>query len=452
MKKISAQSSMEFIMILVAVSAFSSAAVGIYLNASRIQSSSFEKLLGAGSNSSLSANAPAQAGNRGVYFSVYAPSIAYVNQSNSIMVVVYADNATLDYLSVSAPSVMHSPSAYSNATLSEAEVFPFSVVPERTGASNISISLAVTQHGSVLRYNKSVELYVEYAPFALAGSGQSSTAPALLSAALYPHSEFMLSSIDSGPALYNITEWSHCSYTGFFHQEESIQAECGNANWYFWIFSSSCYYNSGSSTVTYCIYENHKGASIDSIGAQDFYQYNITLSLYNTSKGIYLSSSLRNSSTALPLVSSVNGTRVGNVSISSSMSGYAPPQDYSYYLLNRSSSYEAVNSSSYSQYMQAYNNLNYVLNYYNDSGIGDSQLSTIQQMISSYNKESASIYNSAGAAAPCAIISSNGKVWYACKLISLEFDNITARFTFPPHQNSTSVVGGSNINIEQAAG
>lgn len=442
------QTSMEFIILLVGISAFSIAAIGMYLHFSHSQDSVYYNLLNSTSNISANTAYSSSPPSEPFYVSVYSPSVAYVNTSSSIDVVLYTSNATLDYLDMNSPTLEHTPTSYSGIALNQASVFSFSIVPEHAGYSNVSISIEATGPGGVYHYNKSLQIYSVYA--ASSGSGiqpNNTNLLPVLSASLYPHSEAVLSSIDSGAGLYQLTEWSHCSYTGFWHHELSIQTECGNAKWYFWIFSSYCYYNSGSSTVTYCVYENPTGASLDSIGTQSTYQYNLTLSLSNSSKNIYLVSSISNSGNTSPILSAINGTRVGNATVSGQISGYASPQDYSYYLLNKSSNYTVVNSSAYSQYMQAYDNLNYVLDYYNDSGIGGSELSTIQQTISSYNKESSAMLDAEAANSPCSVVEYSGKAWYYCKLFSIEFDNITALVDSPLHQNSTTVADGSNIYI-----
>lgn len=439
------QSSMEFMMILVAVSAFAASVLGAYANFSHAQYSSYNSLLGAAQNNTtatyLSPSSSASA-----YVEVYAPSVAYLNKSSSVQVAVYASNAVIRYANLSSSSIMYSPSSYSGIAVYGVSILPFNIVPTLLGEENMTVSVDLSYNGSQHYYNKSFQLY----SVAQGGSPSfsQSTSQAVFSAALYPHSLAILSSTVQGPALYQLTEWSHCSYTGFFHGELSLQSECGNAKWYFWIFSSSCYYNSGSSTVTYCVYENPTGSSLDLAGTNTSYQYNVTLSLYNSSAGEYLSSQLSSLRHSNPIFG-VNGTQVGNVIVGNAIAGYVPSQDYSYYLLNKSSNYTAINQSAYSEYMQAYNNLNYVLNYYNDSGVGGSELSAIQQAVSSYNQQSSALYNSKPASSPCGIVSSSSGLWYSCNALSMEFGNITASFASPPHSNSSYVFDGSNINIRR---
>ncbi|MGC8622455.1 MAG: hypothetical protein ACP5UC_00620 [Candidatus Micrarchaeia archaeon] len=437
------QSSMEFMIILVAVSAFAASALGIYSGFFHTQHASFENILSvAGSNKTVNW----QLNNvQNAYIEVYAPHIAYLNESSSLQVAVYADNAIIESASMSSPFLRHTPSGYSGIEVDGVSILPFNIMPSTVGEENATVSVGLDYNGSIHYYNKSVQLYsiVQGSSF---NASKARSSLLTFSASLYPHSISVLSSISKGASLYKITEWSHCSYTNFFHNELSMQAECGNAKWYFWIFSSRCYYNSGSATRTYCIYENPSGASTYAIAPNTSYSYNVTLDLYNSSSGVYLSSELLSSRHSNP-IESINGSQVGNAIVGASIAAYVPSQYYSYYLLNKSGNYTAVNESAYSQYLQAYNNMNYVLSYYNSTGIDSSELSSIQQAISSYNTQSGIFYYSKPAASPCNVIEYSGSYWYSCSALSMEFGNITAFLETLPHLNSSEVFDGSNINV-----
>jgi hypothetical protein len=449
MDNITGQTSVEFVIILAAVASFAVFVLGAYAQFSHSQTAEYSALLNSTGNQNGAAqgNSIASQQNSSVFEYVYAPSVMYVNQSNPLRVVVYSDNATLSSMRVLAQYVELSPATYSNVTLGQIQVFTFYVVPEKAGPLNLSIdSMILTRDGSSYA-NTSASSYAVLQPKYLPQANSSS--PTLFTPSMDEVSASVMSNLQPGGNVTYLTEWSHCGYISFWGNEYGIDHECGSsAKWYYWMLSGSCY-SDGVVWATTCIYEEPVGVSLYSLGTQNKYLYNESLSLVNSTSGTILHSSLTNASNSSILENLSMGV-VGNVTISGGITASVPEQDYSYYVLRRNSNYTIINSSSYNLYMQTYNNLNGVMGYYSGSEIDGSELATIQQTISAYNNVVAEIGNATSSKPPCALESYNSDISYICKPFGqIAFSNITVYISNKlPHKNSSFYLSGSYIYVK----
>ena len=444
------QSSIEFIILLAAVSSFAVSVLGIYLHATHSQTSAYTELLNATATEIRNQTGYIAAnGSDNVLEYIYAPEEVYVNHSSLVQVVVYASNATMDNISISADHMEAIPSKFYNTPIAQVQIFSFTVIPESVGRLNITINSAVQTESGVSHMIKNVTTYsVLQSGLALTPNG---TSPPLFVPTLTENHARVLSNISPQGNITYLSEWSHCGYIGFWGHELSMQAECGgNAKWYYYMFSGPCYYDDGVVWATTCVYENTMNSTLYSIGVQNRYVYNDTLLLSNASESGTLYSSISSSENVSLLRESGNNTSAGNVTVGGQVTAYTPTQDYSYYVLRRSENFTIINSSAASQYTQLLNNLNDVLGYYNGSEIGDSELATIQQTISSYNRGAASLYNSTKADSPCAIYQYNtSTTLYSCKPFgAIDFGNLTVKISNSiPHKNASFLVSGSYIYV-----
>ena len=444
------QSSIEFIILLAAVSSFAVSVLGIYLHVTHSQTSAYTELLNATATEIKNQTGYIAASpSDNVLEYVYAPEEVYVNHSSTVQVVVYASNATMDNITMGADHMYAIPSKFYNTSIAQVQIFSFTVIPEAVGRLNITIDSVVQTMSGVNHILKNTTTYSVLQP----GSAltPNSTSAPLFVPTLTENYGSVLSNISPQSNITYLSEWSHCGYIGFWGHELSMQAECGsNAKWYYYMFSDPCYYDDGVVWATTCVYENTMNSTLYSIGVQNRYIYNDTLLLSNASESKTLYSSINSLTNTSILRESGSNASVGNVTVGGQVTAYVPTQDYSYYVLRRSENFTIINSSTASQYTQLLNSLNDVLGYYNGSEIGDSELATIQQTISSYNRGAAELYNSTRADSPCAISQYNTSTpLYSCKPFgAIDFGNLTVKINNSvPHKNASFSVSGSYIYI-----
>lgn len=165
-----------------------------------------------------------------------------------------------------------------------------------------------------------------------------------------------------------------------------IATQCGTVNaWEYNIFSDYCYTEGGSTTSTYCIVPSQTNYNLTSIDAENptyTYLFSIQISTPYGNMESNLSSSRLTSNVIL------NGQVVGTAMVSSVSDTFQPPlQEF----INGGKGYVAVNSTSYSTYMQALGSLHSTLDYYNGSSVSGDVQSEIQQAVTYYEKEDSEI-------------------------------------------------------------
>ena len=236
--------------------------------------------------------------------------------------------------------------------------------------------------------------------------------------------------------------WSHCSYVNMFFQQSSIKSQCGDANWYFFGFDSNCYWNNGGLPITYCVKLMPTNTSVRAVQSGKSYDYNITVSLFNNRAAFY--SDLNRTSAAFPMIGS-DGNNYGNETVES-VSG-ADTQSYdSHVILNTTASRWQTNTSDYSTYQQALNNLDSVMSYYNNTS---GNLDAIREAMSAFNStalrliEMDHVFNTDG----CSIMVQGPEWHYSCKPPSPLYYNIDARLNPGSTVNQLISVQGSTINV-----
>ncbi len=422
------QSSIEFMLLLAAVAGLSIAVLGMYAHSISSQKAALSAMLAV--NSTQANITPPSQTYRGPYIDV--PSVSFVNRSNVMLVMLSGDGASLRYIGVKSATSEMTPQYYRNVSINGLEVLEFGFVPMEPGQQEIKLTYYGAQGAE---HNITASTYATYAL-----AGQNATAPSPYTASIRALSELLMFNVTDGSPIYTVTEHSHCSYLDWQGQQLSISQQCGNAKWYYWMFSDSCYYSANPvMTSTTCVYLNPAGTSVNGISSYPGKAFNITLTMENQTM------SLHSNLTALDVPSTVylqSGTIAGNAVASGSVS-YTGPQPSSQYVVRlRNGNAVLVNQTDYYTYEQAYTSLLSTMAYYNNTGPGGD--SSAQQAISSYNIASSDFADALpSGTGDCTLSRENGSIYFVCPPYApFTFSNITA-YIHDAHDQSISAQGST---------
>ena len=415
------QTSLEFMLLLGAVSAFSVGIIALYENFAGLQSASYNALTTAenGTNTTYYAAAPSASEVR-VY--MLAPRTMQYGSWSQIEIAIISPKNYSAEVRVSSPGAYVSEASLSDNALSGFTTFYTYLKPEYPGVVAIHASYKVSGNGlsHVGAINES-----SIAVYANSSSGGTSTEA--YSAYLKPGYEAALYNETPIGNLTYLTETNHCSYINWMGRQLSIQQQCGSAKWYFWTFSDPCYYNHGVMTATYCVYENNYPASLYSANPKPHYRYNISLIVINATAR--LKAYLPSHGLSSPL-SYQNGTQAGSVTVSGIPSSSSQIAGFQVSMQGKNAT-GIVNASTYGEYIQSLNSIDGILGYYNGTGISQSEQDTLQQSMSMYNSMSGSLYASKTYVPQgCNYSLSGNYPFMECGLGSeLEFQNISVEIS-----------------------
>ena len=430
MARMRLQSSIEFMLLLAAVTGLGIAIIGMYSHSIAAQKAALYSMANASAHAPNSTSA-GTISISGPY--VEMPATSFVNRSNILLVMFSGSGARLGYVGIRPSGQYVTPGSYSNVSVSGPEVLEFSFVPSGPGLQQME--LAYSTDGGPERY-MNVSTYAVYA-------NQPSPQPSQYTASIKASDEMLLFSVAGGSPLYKVTESSHCSYLTWNGQQLPISQQCGDAKWYYWGFSDSCYYSANPVYYsTTCIYLNQTYASVNSISSYPSKSFDIMLTVANSSVALHSNIS----AAGVPAgIYSANGKAFGNATVSNGIvyTGPEPSSEYVVRLINGTAS--LMNYTDYYAYQRAYDSMLSTLAYYNNTGSGGG--SQVQPAISAYNSASYEFAHEAPSnASPCKFVYSNRTGAYACPPYSpFEFSNITA--SIPGAENQTLAVQGSTVNI-----
>lgn len=423
------QTSIEFILLMAAVAGFGVTMLMVYGQMAHMQEGILAGMAGT-ANAIQSSNALPSASPQysGPYIEL--PSVTYVNKSNVLLVAFSGANTTLQYVNASAPGAVLEPSTYKQVGINGLEVLGFAFVPAAPGPYTIKVGYAAAGDSADL---VNTSTYAVYAP------ANSTPQTAQYSAAVDALSELLLFNLSSGTPTYTVTESSHCSDLNWWGQQLSISQQCGNAKWYYWMFSGSCYYSANPvMTSTTCVYLNPQSASIAGLASAPFKDFNITLLLYNSSAELH--ANLSSSASASGIYSQA-GAFYGNAVVSGGIS-YTGPSPTGYVVRLYNGADALLNQTVYYPYEQAYTNLLSTLSYYNNTSVGDS--TPIQEAISAYNSASQAITRAAPTTMQGCNFTASGRALACQPYAPFQFSNITL---YMNSKNQTLLTQGSTINI-----
>ena len=431
-----AQTTLEFLILLSAAASLSVFAIGIYSNITSAQKPLY-KLLVQSPSENQTPNATARGhGSDSIYASI--ANITYVNRSNSLDVVITSQSRNINEVYITGNlGVAVMPSGYYNVSTSGMTVLTFSVIPENTGVITLNAVAEFTDSNGIATASAQTETYAVQ-------SGANATMPHSpeFTASLARRNESILYGIGSGMQTYTASIWSHCSYLDWWsYGQLPLGAQCGDANWYFWLYDENCYYNHGIFYITYCVKMNPTGTTVSSIRAAQSYSYNVSLLLSNSTE--HLSASLNDLKNASSLAGP-DGRIYGNAAVSS-VSGIGPQPYSNYMVLNTSGTMKAVNMSYYDNYIQYLNTLTSFMNYVNGTG-GDPGAAA--QYISYLNAETANFIAAPSASTQqCRIARHGNRSYYSCSPVSGLYYTINASINSSSNLNQSMAVQGSTVNL-----
>lgn len=432
------QTSLEFMLLLGAVSTFSVGIIALYENFAGLQSTSYNALINSenGTNATYYAASPSASAIR-VYMLV-PRTMQYGSWSQIEIAVISPKNYSAD-ITVSSSRAYVSKASLSDNALSGFTTFYTYIKPEYPGVVTVYASYNVSGGGSSRTgaiNESSIAVY--------ANSSNGAPSAEAYSAYLSPSYEAALYNETPKGNLTYLTETNHCSDINWMGRQLPIQEQCGSAKWYFWTFSDPCYYNHGVMTATYCVYENNYSASLYSASPEPYYRYNISLIVANATAR--LKAYLPSDGLSSPLLYR-NGTNDGIVTVSGATSSAAPATGFQVSMRGKNAT-GIVNASIYDEYIQSLNSIDGLLGYYNGTGISQSEQDTLQQAMSMYNSMSDSLYASKTYVPQGCDYSLSGNAPYMeCGLGSgLEFQNISVDIPSST-ANQTINYAGSLINI-----
>ncbi|MEM0154256.1 MAG: hypothetical protein QW814_00255 [Methanothrix sp.] len=433
------QSSIEFIVILAAVSGMAVIGISYYSNIRSV----FTNAIASANQSSIhlgSANSP-NTGNDIISAYIFAPTLELgkISQATLFVSTSMASNIIIN---TSGSGVRINPAGLANKTGSFGSAYLFYLTPFSTGMDNITMRITAENDSKIYYKKISFELPA-YEPYTYDKKSNSSST--ISSIYLKPKSEYILYYPGNPENLYNITESSHCSYLNFMGDQMPIQSQCGNASWYFWSFSANCYYGSAQVlTKTYCIYKHYSGYNASSISTNASYLYNISLGLgYD---GLNLSANTNQSVIQAKLFS--GNSTYGNVTIGNSI--YAESPINGLYLIRSKSGNYIASDSNYTALEYAYSNIENDLAYYNNSDNGN--VGTINREIYSFNNVLSQTLKSLENANSnqCSVTKTANLVEYKCSPEApFDFNNISIKIKNYSGLSYETDYEGSQISVSK---
>ena len=436
------QTAIEFLIISAAVASFSVTVLSIYthMNSSQRQFVSY-----ALNHTSDIGNTLVMGGNYSYGPNLFAsvPNSAYVNKATPIDIILSGQSGMfLKSLSINDNgNGVVSPDTFSNETIAGMGLLYSEFIPSRTGNETIEITATFATQNGVAYRNAFLNTHVF--------SGLGTVAAPVpqdynYSPSIIANGEYAAFGASGSHPVYSLSYSSHCSQLNWWYQQLPIAQQCGDAKWYFFISSGYCYYDYGAPTVTYCVYRNPTGVNYSQMNQTASKLYNLTLNLTNNTAR--LSSILTQRVNKNQLL--YENISYGSANISGAIDGFYP-RPYNNELFVKDNSVEKiVNLTYYSPYMQQMNSVNAVLAYYNNSEVSGSDLSSILQSISGYNRYENAFISARNSTSKYCDIPNSNELLYKCRTYSpFEFTNITAIIKNYRGTNSSYVVDGSQVNI-----
>ncbi len=427
--KIKTQSSLEFLLILSAISALSLAALSIY-GKEVAYGKDAASLIFNGINSSQINYSTTYPDNPGV--SIYVPINSSAYMKNRMQIIAYGCESGSASAHLSSTSMVFSENAIS-AKVNGISIIGDYFEPLSVGNGELNVSYAINCTNKNLTGSESFSTYSR-------ANSTSESAP--LSFYMTDRNESERYPMETG-ALLSASQFNHCTYVNFFGNPYGVGPQCGTPDaWDFRASTQHCY-QVYVYTITYCVVPEDSGYNISSVEIGNAtYIYYFTMHI-NSGYGDLLSSissSSRNSEVTL------NGSNVGNASVSDVFSQMQPLYTE---FISKDTSYASINSSAYEMYSEDKNGLYSELGFYNSTQVSYDTVSQEDAAVSAYLASVRSLIGSNGSVgAGCAIYNDT----YTCKP-NLPFEyviNVTLSKGLGIG-NETLSYEGSIVNIKEAS-
>lgn len=385
-----AQTSIEFLLILSAVSLICLSMLVMYNGYVAPQGRAIGSLVQANSlhfqnESNLAIESPE--------VSVYLPLNSTLDYDDRMQIMFYGCSNGSASISLNSPSILFSINSF-NVSFYGIYIQNLEFDPTEAGVNKVNINYQITCQDNNSTHSENFTTFAYQS-----GLGyQNST----LEGVILGRNESIMYWPNQSSTIFSLSQKSRCTVLNFFGNPEGMAAQCGTADgWEYNVFSDYCYTEGGSTTLTDCILPSSTGYNLTSINDDaSNYIYSFKLEVY-TPYGIMQSNV--SSSEGVSNVT-LSGKVIGSATVSGVSDEFQPSlQDF----VTESSGYRAVNSTVYEAYVQALNNLYVVLGYYNNSNAQ----SEIEEAVNYYTDEETALVSATGQNSTSCTFSGN---WYKC--------------------------------------
>ena len=415
------QASLEFILILSALSVLSVSVVTLYGKAVFAQN----KLLRESGNALVS-NAPVsynstQSANPGAL--LYMPVNSTVGKSSYLQITFFNCSNGAATVNLNSTSLL-----FANENIAVGiEDFGIASVPftpMTSGKDTAAVSYRISCNGY-----EDAKTY-SLSTFALLPQAQQNLT--LYSAAISERNESVVYQLNSIKPVVNLTQATFCTQYDFWYHPFPITVQCGTLN--AWEYLAGKLYYCPWTTTT-CIWKHPTQYNLTSTDqANVTYSYGFYLSVFTPYGTMH--SNLSGKERSAPVI--LNNLIIGHAEVISISSA---PMSQNLNLLINGSSYNEINQSAYSEYDQARNNLFSTLDFYNRTETYSPQ---IDEALYAYNQSLKVLVNSTSKNTVC---SDAGELLYCKPEIPFAYVVnlfITGNFT---KGNATVFSSGSEINV-----
>jgi len=358
------QTSLEFILILGAVSLLALSVVSVYSN----RMGQAKTIIGLNLtmpryNASYTQNI--------FNISAYAPLQTNVGLQYSLDYVIICPEGYVN-ISIYAPNMLLSEDKI-NRSINNIFAGYVYFVPVQSGTENLILSYNALCNGA--KYNGTLLLptYTTYLAFEN-GSGSAG------SFSITKRNEFIRYNYSGVENMFAVTTWWHCTLWHGMPYSMDIVAQCGTSNaWDYFMFNGYCYTQNEGVGATTCIYPTQTAYNLSTINSYDHtFLYNFSMQV--DYQGLLMSATFNNTECTKVF----QGDAKIGIACIANISGIGPLNYAS--LISNGTKSGIANQTLYQSYSQARNNLYSTLDFFNGSSITSSEQSQINSAISYYSK------------------------------------------------------------------
>jgi hypothetical protein len=375
------QASIEFLLILSAISILALATITIYTSRISVEHSALASSINSLNTLPQSFNI---ADTANVEVALYMPINSVVGSGNAAVLAFYGcSNGTANVYTYS-EGLVFAENSINNLSISNIGIANIHFVPINPGINNATLKYNGICEGNSFNGILSTLTYSTEPEQNIYLSNYSSQMQAY--AYIANRNEEIIYNQTSPMQINNINVWSHCNYDSFFTSNPSPYLACGTDNgWVYESFNGYCYsMNYGPSNPT-CIIPSSTSYEIREVGVN--YSESYSFYLLISYEGMLFNASITGPEAKVYL----GNTVVGSASVIG-VNGAGPLT--SAYTIYNSSKSGFANTAAYQTYIQAKNNMYNILSYYNMTGVSGAIISNINEAITAYQKAAAQLEES----------------------------------------------------------
>lgn len=420
------QISFEMMVITSVIISFSLVGLGLYNHFTKTQNIVYSSFIDNTLNtSSLKLLNFSTNGSLNIYGSI--ANITYINQSNNLQIIFslpYQSDISIKILNND--NIISIPESY-NFSAQGVGAASFSIIPKHIGLNIINVSVLIKNNSNqdYIYKNLTLKTYSK-----LSNNLNNSNAFSLFSFSIIRHNESLVYPLQKQQDIYSISSWNFCEQWNTPSNQWNGHPPnlCGTQ--YFYVDFSFCKYPIVSYTY-YCVQPIATNNYFSKINNSHNFFYNITLNISGLSKfPIYSNlSNFKNNENI-----SLNNKIIGNINVNN-ISGEGQMPYLNYFIFNNSKDNYVINIINYSPYVQAFENFNSTIEYYNGHLFENGVNPSIQQDINYFNDKSSNFIKSQPIQNnQCNLLNLNKTEFYSCRPFSL----LNYIFTFDIYNKTIS--------------